>query len=109
MTSVTVPPLVLLPLTLGQVKSPLHIEGADDIYHVIAFCVLMLPHAYWRFTRLVWPVLLLSALGACIEVVQPWFGRGAELSDFLGNCLGIAFGVAAGAVLRRAFAAGCGD
>ena len=63
---------------------------SDKVYHALAFAALVMP------TVLMWPkrLVVISALallyGGVIEMIQPGFGRQAELGDLLANCSGVA-------------------
>jgi VanZ family protein len=48
------------------------------------------PSAIWRRSWLVWIAPLAAALGATIEIVQPLFGRNAQIADFAADLAGVA-------------------
>jgi len=75
-------------LTLTPVPDRVVPVGSDKIYHMVAFAFLTLPLsiAYPRFVvRL---VVLFSAYGFAIEVIQPYVGRAFEFYDFVADAAG---------------------
>ncbi len=82
----------LTPLPQGQAA-----PGSDKLYHFIAFAVLVLPLG-WAYPRYVFAIVIAAAIyGGLIEVIQPHFGRGAELLDALAG----GAGALAGALIGR--------
>lgn len=66
------------------------VPGSDKTQHAVTFGTLMLlaACAYPR-VRPGQLALALSALGAAIELIQPWFGRSDDVRDWLADSLGI--------------------
>lgn len=95
--------LSLTPLT----KLP-EAPGGDKLHHLIAYAALALPTAFVKSRHLLWLTLCYIALGAGIEVVQPYVNRYGEWLDLMANILGVLFGTIGGiafATLSEAFAA----
>lgn len=69
------------------------LTGADKMFHALSFFLLVAPVAFWLPGR--WRMILIGAVlfGALIELVQPYFGRGAELLDLLADGLGAGLGI----------------
>ena len=57
--------------------------GSAKMHHVIAFASLAVPLALARPRAFVWIVLLVSAYGALIELIQPHVGRHGSFTDAL--------------------------
>ena len=76
-------------------------EGADKLYHFIAYLSLALPLAYAhpKYTHLY--LLFMILLSGSIELIQPYVNRSGEWFDFLANTLGIFSGFAIGRLSRR--------
>ena len=75
--------------------------GNDKLYHFIGFGALALPLCLARPQR-AWAVVAgVIAFGAVIELVQPYFGRGAEWADLLADALGAATAALLARTLRR--------
>lgn len=94
--AVVVTILALLPpgTAVGPVRS-------DKLLHMLAFLALALPVAAVQ-PRWILPLALMLALhGALIEIVQPYFGRGRELADWLADLAGIGVGAGLGLMLNR--------
>ncbi|WP_412508164.1 VanZ family protein [Roseovarius sp. SYSU LYC5161] len=96
--------VVIALLTLAPLPSQ-NVPGSDKMHHLLGFMALAFPLPLAR-PRLVWPVILaVAAYGGLIEIVQPVFGRSAELGDFIGDVigatLGALLGVQCGKWLRR--------
>lgn len=85
----------------------------DNVLHLVAFAVLgvVVPLAFRARRRAWWAFAFLLALGLCLELVQVYIpGRRCQLSDFMGNALGLLFGGLVGLGLRRlGFGAGPDD
>lgn len=79
--------------------------GSDKLHHFTAFAALAFPLPFVR-PRFFWPVLATVILyGGMIELTQRYFGRHAELGDFvagsLGAIVGAPLGVLSGQVVHR--------
>lgn len=94
--------VVIAFLTLAQISSE-NVPGSDKTYHLLAFMALAFPLPFAR-PRLVWSVILgVSAYGGVIEIIQPFFGRGAEWGDFIADVIGATLGGLLGAQCGKWF------
>lgn len=73
----------------------------DKLYHFLAFAALVLPSALFDRRDMLWIAVSALALGAIIEVIQPYVGRGRELGDFFADALGVGAAVVAGSIYQR--------
>lgn len=76
---------MLAPIS-GVTNAP---SGTDKIIHISAFAALVYPLA---LTRRIGPFslfILASMFGGVIEIIQPSFGRDAEITDWVANNTGI--------------------
>lgn len=73
----------------------------DKLYHFLAFAALVLPSALFDRRDMLWIAVSALALGAIIEVIQPYVGRGRELGDFIADALGVGAAVVAGSIYQR--------
>lgn len=77
--------------TLAPISSK-DVPGSNKTHHILAFMALAFPLPLAR-PKLVWPVILgVSAYGGLIEIIQPFFGRGAEWGDFIADVIGATLG-----------------
>ena len=76
-------------------------EGADKLYHFIAYLALVLPlgYAHPKYTFLYLFTLIL--ISGTIEVIQPYVNRYGEWLDFLANTLGIFVGFLVGKIVAK--------
>lgn len=80
-----------------QIFSVLNNAAHAPVFGALAiafFCLLRRLPALMRWRRYVAAFVLTIAVGGAIEIVQPLFGRGAELGDWLNDALGAAAGLA---------------
>lgn len=77
--------LMLLPA--GPEVSP-RFPHLDKLAHFVAFFFIALPALAVRPADWLWIVVLAGVLGGAIEIIQPMFGRGRELADFIADVLG---------------------
>ena len=76
-------------------------DGSDKVVHLIAFAALAFPLARTGRIGLI-PVLVgASAFGGLIEVLQPSFGRSADLQDWIADIAGVALGILLALLYRR--------
>lgn len=97
--------LVTAVLTVGMLwpinQPPPSPDGSDKVVHLIAFAALAFPLARTgRFGLM--PVFIgASAFGGIIEVIQPSFGRSADMLDWLADIAGVALGIVLALFYRR--------
>lgn len=92
--------VVVLVATLSPRTGLVLEDGLDKLWHMAGFAALVFPVAV---TRPGWPwraVLLATALGGCIELIQPHVGRQGEWGDALANLAGAVLGGHAGWMLH---------
>lgn len=94
---------VILWLTLGPAGGP---GGGlrhpyDKVAHALGFAALVLPTAVLQPRALLVVLPLALGLGALIEVVQPYVGRGRELADLVADVLGALGGAGVGLWIHR--------
>lgn len=92
--------LTLMPPT--QVDMP---SGSDKPAHFIAFLALALPLAVVRPRWSGVLLLVFTAFGAAIEMLQPYVGRSRESADLIADVAGIACGMLLGLMAGRMFPA----
>jgi VanZ family protein len=95
--AVTIAVLTLMP----QVELPAGPPGIDKLYHVVAFAALAFPTALLRPERWRSAGCLAILYGGIIEIIQPAFGRSADISDLLADALGVTVGILLGLAARR--------
>jgi VanZ family protein len=76
-------------------------DGMDKIVHLVAFAALAFPLGRTRRIGLSLVFLSASAFGGLIELVQPHFGRSADLNDWVADCVGVLCGIALAQVYGR--------
>ena len=76
-------------------------DGSDKVVHLIAFAALAFPLA--RTGRIgLTPVFIgASAFGGIIEVLQPSFGRSADMQDWIADIAGVGLGIVLALLYRR--------
>lgn len=84
--------VVILYLTLAKVPDggP---QGADKVYHAIAFGTLVLPAAVFRPVWLTVIAPFALFLGGAIELIQPIVGRDRDIHDFVADAVGIVLAI----------------
>ena len=96
---------VTLTLTVAMLQPinqpPTGPDGSDKVVHLIAFAALALPLARTGRIGLV-PVLIgASVFGGLIELLQPSFGRSADMQDWIADIAGAGLGIALALLYRR--------
>lgn len=99
--SVAVAVLIAVLTLLPEQALPKTPNGTDKIFHMLAFAALTFPTASLRPRALGGMVLLALIYGAAIEVIQPFFGRDADVADWVADATGALVGLAAGLAARR--------
>lgn len=84
---VVITTLLLIPISGPDLSSSAF--GPDKAVHFLFFFALVLPILTFYPRSWVWVVPVAIAYGGMIEVIQPYFGRGMELGDFVANSLGV--------------------
>lgn len=72
------------------------LRGGDKVVHFLAFAILAFPIACTGRLRISILFFACSIYGGVIELLQPSFGRGAEVLDWIADMLGVAFGIFVG-------------
>jgi VanZ family protein len=94
---------VTLYMTLRPIT--VFVPGSDKTQHAMTFGVLMaLAAAAYPGTRLILLGVALSAFGAAIELIQPYFGRSRDVWDWVADSAGIIVVLALAAAIRAALA-----
>ena len=76
-------------------------DGSDKIVHLIAFAALAFPLARTGRIGLVPVFVGASAFGGIIELIQPSFGRSADMQDWIADIAGVALGIMLALLYRR--------
>ena len=76
-------------------------DGSDKIVHLIAFAALAFPLARTGRFGLIPVFVSASVFGGLIELIQPSFGRSADMQDWLADIVGVALGIALALLYRR--------
>lgn len=94
---------LLMPVPQHDLRTPAH---ADKLVHFGVFFCLALPA--FLVCRQAWALTMIAlvAYGGMIELVQPYFGRGAEWADFWANSIGVVAALPVAYQLRRVLASG---
>jgi hypothetical protein len=76
-------------------------NGSDKVFHLVAFAALAFPLARTRRIGLGLVLLSACAFGGLIELLQPHFGRSADLNDWVADCVGVLCGIALAQIYVR--------
>jgi VanZ family protein len=76
-------------------------DGTDKLVHVIAFAALAFPLARTGRIGLVPVFVGASAFGGLIELIQPTFGRSADMQDWIADIAGVVLGIVLALLYRR--------
>ena len=76
-------------------------EASDKLLHLLAFLALVLPFACTGRFRLLPILISASIFGGTIELIQPFFGRSAELGDWISDIVGVSFGIILGKIYNK--------
>ena len=68
-------------------------EGSDKLLHLIAFVALTFPLARTGRIGLLPIFVGASTFGGIIEVIQPSFGRSADMQDWISDIVGVGLGI----------------
>ena len=80
-----------------QIPGP---EFSDKLIHILGFGALAFPLAQTKRFSILYLFLVASIFGGIIEIIQPSFGRSAEIGDWLADTIGVIMGIAAGLFYR---------
>ena len=76
-------------------------DGSDKVVHLIAFAALAFPLARTGRIGLVPVFIGASAFGGLIELIQPTFGRSADMQDWIADIAGVMLGIVLALLYRR--------
>jgi VanZ family protein len=76
-------------------------EGSDKLVHFVAFAALAFPLARTGRLGLVAVLIVTSAFGGLIELIQPAFNRSADIGDWVADTVGVTIGIGCGLLYRR--------
>ena len=74
-------------------QPPPYPYGSDKVVHLIAFAALAFPLARTGRFGLIPVFVGASVFGGIIELIQPSFGRSADMQDWIANIVGVGLGV----------------
>ena len=101
-------PLTLIVMTvltvamLWPINQPLPApDGSDKAVHLMAFAALAFPLARTGRFGLIPVFVGASAFGGLIELIQPSFGRSADMQDWIADFAGVALGIVLALLYRR--------
>ena len=96
---------VTLTLTVAMLRPinqpPPGPDGSDKVVHLIAFAALAFPLARTGRIGLVPVFIGASVFGGLIELLQPSFGRSADMQDWIADIAGVALGIVLALLYRR--------
>ena len=76
-------------------------DGSDKVVHLIAFAALAFPLARTGRFGLIAVFVGASVFGGLIEVIQPSFGRSADIQDWIADIAGVGLGIVLALLYRR--------
>jgi VanZ family protein len=76
-------------------------DGIDKLVHLSAFAALAFPLARTGRIGLVPVFVGASAFGGLIELIQPSFGRSADMQDWIADIVGVGLGIVLALLYRR--------
>ena len=76
-------------------------DGSDKIVHFLAFAALAFPLARTGRFGLIPVFIGASAFGGLIELIQPSFGRSADMQDWIADIAGVGLGIVLALIYRR--------
>ena len=68
-------------------------DGSDKVVHLIAFAALVFPLARTGRFGLIPIFIATCTYGGIIEVLQPSFGRSADMQDWIADIAGVVLGI----------------
>ncbi|MDA9943710.1 VanZ family protein [Paracoccaceae bacterium] len=76
-------------------------DGTDKVVHLIAFAALAFPLARTKRFGLTPVFVGASIFGGLIEVIQPSFGRSADMQDWIADIAGVTLGIVLALLYRK--------
>ena len=76
-------------------------DGSDKMVHLIAFAALAFPLARTGRFGLIPVFVGARAFGGLIELIQPTFGRSADMQDWIADIAGVGLGILLALLYRR--------
>ena len=76
-------------------------DGIDKVVHLIAFAALAFPLARTGRIGLAPVFIGASVYGGIIELIQPSFGRSADMQDWIADIAGVGLGIVLALFYRR--------
>ena len=76
-------------------------DGSDKVVHLIAFAALAFPLARTGRFGLIPVFVGASTFGGLIELIQPSFGRSADMQDWIADIAGVGLGIVLALIYRR--------
>ena len=76
-------------------------DESDKVVHLIAFAALAFPLARTGRIGLVPVFIGASTFGGLIELIQPTFGRSADMQDWIADIAGVVLGIVLALLYRR--------
>ena len=76
-------------------------DGSDKVVHLIAFAALAFPLARTGRFGLIPVFVGASVFGGLIEIIQPSFGRSADVQDWIADIVGVGLGILLALLYRR--------
>ena len=86
---------------LSEVDTKLLVS--DKVLHLFAYCLMVLPVSLEKIFPHFSVFLFALAYGGCIELIQPFTGREADIIDFFANAAGIILGILVARILILIF------
>ena len=86
---------------LSEVDTELLVS--DKLLHLFAYCLMVLPVSLEKIFPHFSVFLFALAYGGCIELIQPFTGREADIIDFFANAAGIILGILVARILILIF------
>ena len=93
--------LLILLLSLYPIDASPNSLSNDKAYHLIAYSLLSFPVSIKKPPFYILICLFFIIFGGFIELIQPYFNRYFDISDFLTNSVGVLIGMIIGSIMRR--------
>jgi VanZ family protein len=82
-------------------QPPPALDGTDKFVHLVAFAALAFPLARTGRIGLIPVFVGASVFGGLIEIIQPSFGRSADMQDWIADIAGVGLGIMLALLYRR--------